>query len=210
MFDASLMHAYFQSHGIVWEHLTLTNNHELVSWNHDIEASQALSVAKHLHVLVGDKVNDTGEEKYSYSSRGLKKMNIKQRAEIERAVRNVLQNYFGARSCTTMWSCIKDLRLDLAPKGFKKAFVVCNVRATNEYRDKTHLAYLRNIYTRSPMLQYFDAKGVKVDLNRYALSELLQWVFRSAIRDEKDVHLYLPSKRMRTLLHEWSGGVCKV
>jgi len=96
------------------------------------------------------------------------------------------------------------------PKGFKKAFVVCNVRATNEYRDRSHLAYLRNIYTRSPIFQYFGAKGVKLDQDRYAVSELLQWVFRSAIRDEKEVHLYLPSKRMRTLLHEWSGGVCKV
>jgi hypothetical protein len=210
MFDASLMHAYFQSHGIDWEHLTLANNHELVSWNHDIEASQALSVAKCLHVLVGDKVNDTGEERYSYSASGLKKMNIEQRAEIERAVRNALQNYFHARSCTTMWSCIKDFRLNLAPKGFKKAFVACNVRATNEYRDRSHLAYLRNIYTRSPIFQYFGAKGIKLDQDRYAVSELLQWVFRSAIRDEKEVHLYLPSKRMRTLLHEWSGGVCKV
>jgi hypothetical protein len=38
----------------------------------------------------------------------------------------------------------------------------------------------------------------------------LQWIFRSAIREQKDVKLYLPSKRMRKLLHEWSGGLCKV
>ena len=210
MFDASLMHAYFQSHGIGWQHLTLTNNHELVSWNHEIEAARAQSVAKYLQVLVGYNVNDTGEETYSYSSSWLDRRSPSQRAEIERAVRNALQNYFGARSGTTMWLCIKKFSLDFAPKGFKKAFVACNVRATNEYRDKTHLAYLRNIYARSPIFQYFGAKGVKLNQDRYAISELLQWVFRSAIRDEKDVHLYLPSKRMRTLLHEWSGGVCKV
>ena len=109
-----------------------------------------------------------------------------------------------------MWSCVEDLQSDLTPKGFKKAFVACNLRATNEYKDKVHLAYLRNIYSQPPVNQYFHAKGVRVDQDRYALSELLQWIFRSAIRDEKDVHLYLPSKRMRTLLHEWSGGVCKV
>ena len=81
---------------------------------------------------------------------------------------------------------------------------------TNDYKDRVHLAYLRNIYSQPPVVQYFQAKGVKVDQERYALSELLQWIFRSAIREQENVSLYLPSKRMRQLLHEWSGGLCQV
>ena len=109
-----------------------------------------------------------------------------------------------------MWSCVIAHLPNLTPRGFKGAFVACNVRATNDYKDKVHLAYLRNIYSQPPVVQYFKAKGVTVNRDRYALSELLQWIFRSAIREQKDVKLYLPSKRMRKLLHEWSGGLCKV
>jgi hypothetical protein len=32
---------------------------------------------------------------------------------------------------------------------------------------------------------------------------MLQWIFRSAVRDEKEIWLYIPSKRMRDLLVEW-------
>jgi len=210
MFDASVMYAYFRCYGIEWRHLSLTGDHELVSWSHAIEASEAQSVAKYLYVLTGGKLNDTGEEVNSYSTTWLGRRSPAQLAEIERAARNALQNSFGARSSTAMWSCVKKMFSDLAPKGFKKAFVACNVRATNEYKDKVHLTYLRNIYSQPTVIQYFNAKGVKIDDNRYALSELLQWIFRSAIREQKDVKLYLPSKRMRKLLHGWSGGLCKV
>ena len=37
----------------------------------------------------------------------------------------------------------------------------------------------------------------------WALSELIQWLFRSAIREEKEVNLYMPSSRMRSLLKDW-------
>jgi len=50
-----------------------------------------------------------------------------------------------------------------------------------------HLAYLRNIYSQPPVNQYFHSKGVKVDQSRYVLSKLLKWIFRSAVREQKDL-----------------------
>lgn len=210
MFDALIMHAYFRCYGIDWQHLSLTSDLRLVNWDCDIEAAQAKSVAKYLYVLTGGKINDTGEELNSYSSSWLKSRTPAQLIAIERAARNVLQNVFGVRGTTTMWSCVKSHLTNLSPRGFKRAFVACNVRATNEYKDKVHLAYLRNIYSQPPVVQYFHAKGIMVNQDCYALSELLQWIFRSAIREQQDVKLYLPSKRMHQLLHGWSGGLCKV
>ena len=210
MFDASVMRAYFRCYGIDWQHLSLTGDRELVSWSHAIEASEAQSIAKYLYVLTGGKLNDTGEKINSYSSTWLESRSPTQLAEIERAARNALHNRFSAKGPSTMWSCVKAHRSNLTPKGFIKAFVACNIRATNDYKDKVHLAYLRNIYSQPTVVQYFNAKGVKIDNNRYALSELLQWIFRSAIREQENVSLYLPSKRMRQLLYGWSGGLCKV
>jgi hypothetical protein len=92
--------------------------------------AQAQSIAKYLHVLTSGKVNDTGEKEGSYSSSWLNSRSHAQLEEIGRAARNALQNVFGARGPTTMWSCVIVHLSNLTPKGFKKAFVACNVRAT--------------------------------------------------------------------------------
>ena len=42
-----------------------------------------------------------------------------------------------------------------------------------------------------------------MDEDLFALSEMLQFIWRSAIREGKDIHLYIPSSRMRGLLETW-------
>ena len=51
--------------------------------------------------------------------------------------------------------------------------------------------------------QFFIDKGVTIDEDTWALSELLQWIFRSAIREHKKINIYIPSERMRNLFLEW-------
>ena len=48
--------------------------------------------------------------------------------------------------------------------------------------------------------KFFSSRGIHVNENKYALSELLQWIWRSQIRNGQPIDLYIPSKRMRTLL----------
>ena len=43
-------------------------------------------------------------------------------------------------------------------------------------------------------------RDIKVDENSYALSELLQWIWRSQIRNGEPITIYIPSKRMRESL----------
>ncbi|HEY2491336.1 MAG TPA: hypothetical protein VGI33_00130 [Paenibacillus sp.] len=45
--------------------------------------------------------------------------------------------------------------------------------------------------------------NVTVNEEMLALSDLLQWLFRSAIRDGQPVKIYVPSRRMRILLQRW-------
>ena len=61
------------------------------------------------------------------------------------------------------------------------------------------------------MKNYFLAYGVEVQEDVYALSEMIQWIWRSAIRDGEEIWVYIPSNRMRALLENWlndlaSGG----
>ena len=50
---------------------------------------------------------------------------------------------------------------------------------------------------------FFEVEGIKVDEDAYALSELIQFIYRSAIRDGKPITVYIPSKRMRELFMDW-------
>ena len=38
---------------------------------------------------------------------------------------------------------------------------------------------------------------------------MVQWIWRSAIRDGNEVNLYIPSRRMRELLIGWIDSVSK-
>ena len=51
--------------------------------------------------------------------------------------------------------------------------------------------------------KFFKDKGVTIEENDYALSMLIQWIFRSRIRDNQKINIYIPSKRMRNLLESW-------
>ncbi|MEA1973836.1 MAG: hypothetical protein U9N34_11170, partial [Candidatus Cloacimonadota bacterium] len=51
--------------------------------------------------------------------------------------------------------------------------------------------------------QYFGHHDIKVDQDDYALSEMLQWIFRSGVRNGEVITIYIPSRRMRNLLEEW-------
>ena len=60
-----------------------------------------------------------------------------------------------------------------------------------------------NYYLNPIITNYFKQCDVRVEQDDLALSELIQWVFRSAIRDGEPIDIYIPSKRMRTLFADW-------
>ena len=51
--------------------------------------------------------------------------------------------------------------------------------------------------------KFYTKHGINVDEDAYALSIMVQWIWRSAIRDGDEIYLYIPSRRMRTLLEKW-------
>jgi hypothetical protein len=54
---------------------------------------------------------------------------------------------------------------------------------------------------------FYYKNGITPDEDKYALSIMIQWLWRSAIRDGREISVYIPSKRMRTLLKEWISQV---
>lgn len=104
------------------------------------------------------------------------------------------------RMYTTFKACNKAIR----PKRISGAsFVPLNAKATNDYSDRTACAYLVNRYMNPLLMRLFNKKGIQVNQDGYALSEMIQWIWRSAIRVDKPIDLYIPSHRMRTLFLRW-------
>ena len=144
---------------------------------------------------------------------------------LKRNAMNYIQNYRHAPKNTVMWTTFKPVANKYESRRMKANcrwngrircnectrpcgvnFVSCNARATNRYADRTTLIYLCNIFPVPPVVQYLSqGTTAEFDADLYALAQLMQWIWRSAIRRGEAVSLYLPSARMRKLLLDWLG-----
>lgn len=125
---------------------------------------------------------------------------------LERLKKN-LYTYFRNRgkSNENLWTTKKSIRCKIQGSGYTKGFIPWTTRATNDYQEYHNLAFVYNLYMKPFEKQFFEDAGVKVNQDLLALSDLLQWIWRSAIRksDAEPINIYIPSLRMRTLLYQW-------
>jgi hypothetical protein len=66
---------------------------------------------------------------------------------------------------------------------------------SNIYIEKRSLAYLANRLSLPVIKSYFEDRGIKVNDDSYALSEMIQWVWRSGIRRGDPITVFIPSDR---------------
>ena len=117
---------------------------------------------------------------------------------------NFFQHITKSKASERMWTCFKDNKKQLKNSYFSaKGWVELNSRATNDYADKTTLVYPINRYLNPFFLKFFSKKNIQLNQDMFALSELVQWIFRSAIRNGKKINVYIPSQRMRELFLNW-------
>jgi hypothetical protein len=104
-----------------------------------------------------------------------------------------------------MWTTFKLYRSKLKGPRYTRGFVSINAKATNEYQEKAALAYLADRHANPLVTGYFQDMGVEIGPNRFGLTELIQWLWRSRIRqgEPKPICLFIPSDRMRTILTNW-------
>jgi hypothetical protein len=204
MFDGQLQKYYFDIFGIQYNFRSVTKEDGRYAIS-EHKVKEDLSVISHLIHIYEGNLNDIGNDEYAFSVSYIKR--LKSNPKLLKRTKDNIYNYFmhivKSKSAENMWTTYKEAQNSLKGKGYTKGFVPCNSRATNEYRDKKAMVYIANRFTNPCIKQFFNANGVEIDEDKIALSELVQWIFRSAIRDGKEVYLYIPSKRMRNLLYEW-------
>lgn len=157
-----------------------------------------------LKICDSQKLNAIGDEENAFSkSWGKRARHNGNWKKAKNNTRNFFESICHAHSDNVLWSCFSEDKKRVSPKGFLKGFCACNSKATNEYSDRTCLAYLVNVYENPYLLHWYHDHNIEINPSKYALSQLLQWIWRSAIRNGEEVQLYLPSARMRRILQNW-------
>lgn len=82
-------------------------------------------------------------------------------------------------------------------------FLYCSAKATNDYSHKNVLVHAYNRFCNVPVKSYLQDYGSPVSDDSVALSELIQWIWRSAIRNDQPIKIFFLNQRMEKLLRDW-------
>ena len=219
MFSGQAMSMYLEMNGVDYVYIGVcrdaSGNHQFTREIREtpFEAESEMRLRGLISVVDDSKLN---ENFLSDGKRGRKTAGsmawYDRNSESVEQLRKNMQNYYKHRLDNEgrrkfMWGTYCGDRDKLRGDGYSRKFVPFNSRATNEFRDRTHLAYAANPFMNVGEKQFLLDNGYEPNEDAYALSILLQWIWRSAIRDGKPVELYLPIPRMRELLNDWLDSV---
>lgn len=211
MFEAQLQRCYFDLFGISYQYLSVEGSgYQDYCFSTGKGNTKFAALRQLIHICDNIKLNDIGKERYSLSAHWYQRHRQDESKErLRKNLSNYFRNIIGAKSNQALWTTYKGEEPFLSGKGYKKGFLVCNARATNEYREKNVVGYMINLYPSPIFKNFFVSRNIELDEDKYALSELVQFIWRSAIRDNKEIWVYLPSKRMRTLFVNWIDEITK-
>lgn len=207
LWEGSIQKSYFDIHGIKYQKYML-DSQKLIEHNIHLEYQKRQAVVGLIDIYEG-KFNDIGTKigKSNPLSKSWYTDKRKRNTSILNRVKSNTENYFrtitGTNSKDNMYTVFNSFQKNVKGKGYAKGFVSCNARGTNQFRDKSALAYLINFFILPEIKQFVNHCNLQFDEDLYALSALLQWIWRSRIRDGKPIQLYIPSERMRGLLKDW-------
>jgi hypothetical protein len=217
MFHAQLQKYYYDYHNIEYRYLSIAgdrpDNYKFC--DEPVKHTALYDYRKLINIYEDEKLNMIGDADFSLSKTWYKR---NENNSLLKQLKNNTYNFFNkkpivynagagcfelSKSSNNIWTTFKDYRAALSGKGYTKGFISSNMRATNEYRNRTAIAYLVNKYINPYIKSFFLANDIKVYEDDYAVSEMLQFLWRSAIRDGKHITVYIPSRRMRELLIRW-------
>ena len=156
-----------------------------------------------LHILDNPKLNEVGDDYHALSMSWFARGGDNT-TQLKNNINNCYRNIWGdIPADRRLWGTYNGAFSMMKGKGYTNSFATFNARATNKFRDRDTLVYISNVFMNVNEKKFYEMHGVKVDEDLFALSVLVQWVWRSAIRDGNEVRLYIPSSRMRRLLMNW-------
>lgn len=204
LFEGSVMSCWLKVNGLSYEYIEPS----LFGLLPEITVKQM--VRENLVLLDSTKLNTMVQKDTTFSSTWYKDNLDKGTTKFIKGVMESCLINNRVKSGEIFWTCFKEHKAKLQGKGYSKAlkgkmepFLACNTKATNNYRDHTLCMYTVNIFKNPVEVGYLRDKGVELDKDKYALSEMLQFIFRGCVRQGKVMKVLVLSKRMRKLLEGW-------
>ena len=205
LFDGQDIHHFLEMYNLPYKHIGVAKGVDGVyrfddDGFHMPEYVQELG--QHIHIYDNPKMNSVGDSYFDLSMNWFTKdHNVTQ---LKNNVYNYFRNVTGdALSDLRMWGTYDDAKSSIRGRGYSNKFVIFNEKATNKYRDRTVLVYAVNLFMNASQKRFYQKRGANVSDDIYALSNMVQWIWRSAIRDGGEIYIYIPSRRMRELLIDW-------
>ena len=201
MFEGSILEQFLTLHGVQWKPF------DEVSVPH-------IKPSEYAHLLT--QVNDRyykPYEKLKLSQSGWARMTPEDVKQVEKTLNNIFSGlhadvcafavpkYYVQRTGRMKNRLVK-------PRGKihqekQQTWLYPKCRATNEYANKTTLVYALDIYPNAAVQAYLKDMGCEVDESKYALSQLVQWLWRGCIRNGEPMTVAVLAPRMRKLFEKW-------
>ena len=196
MFEGSEMSVYLKKKGIKYSVQKLEG------------AKIAKDVAHLIEVMDDNKLNAVGATgKLSSSAFAHKDKKEVLSETMRRNLQNVFTNKWKAKADDRLWTCFVANKKIIGGEKYLNQFLSYNYKATNDYMNVHHVAFLIDVHTNPNIVEASEINSNSLmDQELYAVSSLIQFVFRSAVRKGESIKLYLPSLRMRELLERWKNG----
>ena len=202
LFEGQLQKYYYDLYNVDCEYKSVTQTDLGFKLCDYISQYNMADIRSKINILNDDKLNFIGDSEFAMSKTWYEKNSILTK-QLQKNLYNYFRNKLGSKSSDNLWTVFKKYKSALSGKGYSKGFLSLGSRATNLYIDKVSLAYCSNIFINTMKKQFFYSHNIEVNQDLYALSELIQWIWRSGIRNNKKINIYIPSKRMRNLLQNW-------
>ncbi|MBU8908998.1 DEAD/DEAH box helicase family protein [Desertibacillus haloalkaliphilus] len=233
LFDGQIQKYYYDLYDVQYEKYSVVQKngrYELVDYNSLIEPrgeiGDLLTIYEDYQSSTGRKSNlntnflqNPLKNKIDDSRTALSKswFDKAHKTQIEQLRKNLI-NFFRNRCITEpsnqklFWTTLKSYAPKLKNKKCtlnkkddrsRDNYVPLNMRATNAYSECTAMAYVYNRFMNPMENRFFNSRGIKVDVDQLAMSDLIQFLFRGCIRNGQPMDCYIPSERMRELLMQW-------
>jgi len=203
LFDAQIQRYYYDFNNLEYEYYYATKENDRYIFKNGASDDEIMKdeLRRLINIYEGN-LNKIGDANYSLSKSWYGK-----RKDSLTVLKNNTENYFKnkvkAKSSYIIWTTYKMHENDVKGRGYSKSFIPLNLRATNDYKERKYLAYTVNLFMLPIVKGFFKSQGIRTNEDLYTISELLQWIWRSGIREHNEINIYLPSQRMRKLLYAW-------
>lgn len=207
MFDSQIQKYYYDYYKLPYKYMYVTGNSKdtyCFTDNVNERPQDKYNFNEIIHICDDEKLNRIGDREYDLSKSWYERnKNNSSVVQLKNNITNFFIHKRQSKTANNLWTTFKDYKNLLNGNGYGRGYVPLNMRASNKYANKNSVAYVANRYVDPIIKNFFSQHNIQVDEDGYALSEMLQFIWRSAIRKGEEIWVYIPSVRMRDLLKRW-------